>query len=144
MCMKGRDLLRHFASARANCMLRVVRPEFVQGHAVDMCVQASWHRCRERKVARVCHVDGQQVKTTFIKKPLSSKNHFHQKTTFIKKPLSSKTTFIKKPLSSKSQFHQRPISPETFLSKPLSFETTFISNPTEGGTGQNTIGGFRG
>ena len=35
-------------------------------------------------------VGPRRVKTTFIKNHFTSKNHFHQKTTFIKKPLSSK------------------------------------------------------
>ena len=66
-------------------------------------------------------------KTTFIKKPRSSKNHVHQKTTFIKnhfhqRPLSSKTNFIR------NQFHQKPFSSETifirnhFHQKPFSSE----------------------
>ena len=59
-------------------------------------------------------------KKFFIKMPLSSKCHFHQK------PLSSKTTFIK------NHFHQKPFSSETtfiknhFHQKPISSKTNFI------------------
>ena len=73
---------------------------------------------------------------TFMVKLLSLK--FFIKTTFIKKPLSSKTIFIKKPLSSKNQFHQRPLSSKTtfiknhfhqnqFHQRPFSSATTFLS-----------------
>ena len=64
-------------------------------------------------------------------------NHFHQKKFFIKMPLSSKCHFHQKPFSSKTifiknQFHQKPISSETtfiknhFHQKPISSKTNFI------------------
>ena len=68
------------------------------------------------------------------------KNHFHQK------PLSSKTTFIKKPLSSKTSFikdhfHQKPISSEPFSSEPFSSETTSCQrDPGLGGGGGGVLG----
>ena len=67
------------------------------------------HGSAERQVA--VSVKYKFVKSTFIKKPLSSKttfitNQFHQKTIFIRnhfhqKPISSKTTFIR------NHFHQK-------------------------------------
>ena len=50
--------------------------------------------------------------TSFIQ-TTSIKNHFHQKTTFIRKPLSSKKKkhFLQKPLSSKSNFEN--LGPQT-------------------------------
>ena len=47
----------------------------------------------------VWHGKVQFIKDHFHQRPLSSKNHFHQKTTFIRKPLSSENHFHQKTTS---------------------------------------------
>ena len=105
-------------------------------------IQRIWHQLPARlgtdssKLGWKWSISSRKIfikKPAIIKKPLSSKNHFHQKTTFIKKPLS-----CKKPLSSKNHFHHKTTlhqktsgrSKNQFHQKPLSCtKTTFIKKP---------------